>query len=185
MPDDGRGRSSAGVKVLRRRPRKQPCIERPSVFNESAIGPVAGPAALPAGPAPRCSLRSRTSQATPPADDARRTEAMMPVSSLARAACLFLIVAFGSSSAVGQGPGLQAIGEEVWSGQVTEVSGADTLVILYGTGSHQFKLDGIRPPRDLPALSDRAAELLRERLVGKGVQVRVRGYLDGARCRRE
>jgi endonuclease YncB( thermonuclease family) len=62
-----------------------------------------------------------------------------------------------------------------------EISSADTLVILYGTGSHLFKLDGIRPPRDLPALTDRAAELLRERLVGKSVQVRVRGYLNGGK----
>lgn len=105
----------------------------------------------------------------------------MPVSSLARAACALVIVAFAGSSAFGQGPGLQAIAEEVWSGQVTQVRSADTLVILYGTGSHHFKLDGIRPPRDLPALADRAAELLRERLVGKGVQVRVRGYLNGGK----
>ena len=102
----------------------------------------------------------------------------MPGSSLARAGCVLLTVALSGSSAFGQGPGLQAIAEEVWSGQVTEVVGADVLVIAYGTGSHRFELDGIRPPRDLPALADRAAALLRERLVGKSVRVRVRGYLD-------
>jgi endonuclease YncB( thermonuclease family) len=105
----------------------------------------------------------------------------MPLGSLARVACVLLTLAFAGSSAFAQGPGLQAIAEEVWSGHVTEVTGADTLVILYGSGSHQFELDGIRPPRGLPALTDRAAASLRERLVGKSVQVRVRGYLDGGR----
>ncbi len=105
----------------------------------------------------------------------------MPASSLARAACVLLSLAFAGPSAFAQGPGLQAIAEEVWSGQVTQVSDADTLVILYGTGSHRFKLDGIRPPRDLPALADRAAERLRERLVGRSVLVRVRGYRDAGK----
>ncbi len=102
----------------------------------------------------------------------------MRVSSSVRAACALLTAALAGASVFGQGPGLQAIAEEVWSGRVTEVVGADVLVIAYGTGSHRFELDGIRPPRGLPALADRAAALLRERLVGKSVLVRVRGYVD-------
>jgi endonuclease YncB( thermonuclease family) len=92
---------------------------------------------------------------------------------------LALTLLLVSSSAFGQEPGLQAIAEEVWPGKVIQVRGADSLVVVYGGTSHQFRLEGIRVSRDLPALADRAAQMLRERLVGKNVQVRIRGYVEG------
>lgn len=94
---------------------------------------------------------------------------------------LLLTLLLASSSALGQEPGLRAIAEEVWPGQVTQVCGADSIVVVYGATSHQFRLEGIRVSRDLPALADRAAKMVRERLVGKNVQVRVRGYVEGGK----
>jgi endonuclease YncB( thermonuclease family) len=85
------------------------------------------------------------------------------------------------SSASGQEPRLQAIAEEVRPGQVVEVKGADSLVVVYGGASHEFRLEGIRVVPDLPALADRAAQMLRKRLVGKSVQIRLRGYAEGGK----
>jgi endonuclease YncB( thermonuclease family) len=85
------------------------------------------------------------------------------------------------SSASGQQPGLQAVTEEVWPGQVVEVKGADSLVVVYGGASHEFRLEGIRVLPKFPVLADRAAKMLRDRLVGKNVQVRIRGYAEGGK----
>jgi endonuclease YncB( thermonuclease family) len=93
--------------------------------------------------------------------------------------CLGLI--FVSASALGQEPGLRALAEEVWPGQVVEVKGADSLVVVYGGTKHQFRLEGIRVLPKFPVLADRAAKMLRDRLVGKNVQVRIRGYAEGGK----
>jgi endonuclease YncB( thermonuclease family) len=84
-----------------------------------------------------------------------------------------------NAPAFGQGPALEAIIEEVWSGKVAEVRGPNVLVVVYGGSLHLFRLEGIHVPRDQPALAKRAIEMLRERLAGKDVQIRVRGYLEG------
>jgi endonuclease YncB( thermonuclease family) len=100
-------------------------------------------------------------------------------STVVRLLCLALV--FVGSSALGQEPGLHAIAEEVWPGQVTQVRSADSLVVVYGGTSHQFRLEGIRVVPDFPVQGDVAAKMLRERLVGKSVQIRVRGYVEGGK----
>ena len=72
-----------------------------------------------------------------------------------------------------------AIAEEVRSGQVTEVRGADSLVVAYDGSSHAFRLEGLGVVRGRPALAVRAEEILRERLVGKTVRLSIRGYVEG------
>ncbi|OFV81004.1 MAG: hypothetical protein A2Y78_00475 [Acidobacteria bacterium RBG_13_68_16] len=71
--------------------------------------------------------------------------------------------------------------KEAREGRVTEVRGADSLVVVYGASSQAFRLDGIRVSRDLPPLAQRATAMLRERLVGKHVQIRIRGYVEGGK----
>jgi endonuclease YncB( thermonuclease family) len=87
-------------------------------------------------------------------------------------------LALGACTAAAQDSGLQAIVEEVFPGRVTDVSGPGLLSISYGGVVHQFQLDGIRAQGEPSALADLATALLRERLIGKSVQVRVRGFVE-------
>lgn len=93
------------------------------------------------------------------------------------ALCL-VVATLRGGAALAQEPHLQAIAEEVYAGRVVEVVDARSLLVAYGGATHRFRLDGVHCPSGAPQLAELAAARLRERLAGKAVQVRVRGYIE-------